>query len=88
MLFENQGEYGPSAYKEFAESLKLDVEQFGQCLESGKFKTQIQEDFREAIRLGATGTPYFFINGVPITGARPQAEFEALIEAHLAAMAP
>jgi protein-disulfide isomerase len=87
LLFENQFGYGPDGFREFARSLNLNLEQFGQCLESGKYKAKVREDFQEAIRLGATGTPYFFINGVPLTGAKPQQEFEAIIEAQLATMA-
>jgi len=86
LLFENQGEYGPAGFRTFAESLNLNMQQFGECLESGKYKAQVREDFQEAIRLGAVGTPYFFINGVPLNGARPQQDFEALIEAQLAAL--
>ena len=86
LLFENQDAYGPAAFREFAEALQLNLEPFTQCLESGKYKALVKEDFQEGIRLGATGTPYFFINGVPVNGARPQPEFEEVIEAHLAAL--
>jgi protein-disulfide isomerase len=84
LLFENQNESSPTVFRDFAKSLGLNVDQFGQCLDTGKFKTQVKADFQEALRLGAVGTPYFFVNGVPISGARPQAEFEAVIEAELA----
>ena len=87
-LFENQDEYSEAAFKQFAASLKLNSDQFATCLESGKFKPQIQEDLQEAIRLGATGTPALFINGVFVNGARPQPEFEEIIEAELAALVP
>jgi protein-disulfide isomerase len=55
-------------------------------MESGKFKPLIEADFKEGIRLGATGTPAFFINGIPMVGARPQAEFEELIGTLLATL--
>ncbi len=87
LLFENQNEYGPAGFREFAKSLGLNVEQFGQCLDTGKFKAAVKEDFQEALRLGAVGTPYFLINGVPVSGARPQPEFENVIEAELANLA-
>jgi len=88
LLFENQDEYSEAAFKQFAASLNLNSDQFAICLESGKFKPQIQEDFQEAIRLGATGTPAIFINGVFLNGARPQPEFEEIIEAELTALEP
>jgi predicted DsbA family dithiol-disulfide isomerase len=84
LLFENQSEYGPEGFQDFAKSLGLNLDKFGQCLDTGKFKAQVKEDFQEAVKLGAVGTPYFFVNGVPISGARPQKEFEAVIDAQLA----
>ncbi len=86
LLFENQDSAGPEAFKEFAEDLKLNPDQFASCLKSGKYKAQIKADYQEALRLGITGTPAFFINGVLISGARPKAEFENIIDTELALM--
>jgi protein-disulfide isomerase len=61
--------------------------QFETCLESAKFRAAIQEDFQEGLRLGITGTPFFFINGIPVNGARPQPDFEQIIESELALLA-
>ena len=83
LLFEHQDRFGEAVFKEFAASLQLDADEFAACLESGKFKASIEADYKEAVRLGATGTPYFFINGIPLGGARSQVEFEELIEAEL-----
>ena len=84
LLFENQDYFGNDAFQEYAESLQLDTEQFTTCLESDKFQPQIQEDFQEAVRLGIKGTPFFFINGVPVNGAQPTPVFEEIIEVELA----
>lgn len=83
MLFENQDDVGPRAFREFAGDLNLDGAKFESCLESAKFRTSIQKDFQEGLQLGITGTPYFFINGIPLNGARPQPEFERIIESEL-----
>lgn len=88
LLFENQDEVGEDAFQEYAETLKLDRDQFTTCLESGKFKQPIKEDFQEGIRLGITGTPAFFINGIFVNGAQPQPVFEEIIEVELATMDP
>jgi protein-disulfide isomerase len=88
LLFENQDYYGQLAFEDFATQLNLDIKAFNTCMESGKYKPMIKADFDEGIRLGARGTPYFFINGVPVNGARPQADFEQVIEAELFLMAP
>jgi len=86
LLFENQDYFGAEAYREYAESVGLDMAQFTACMESGKFEAQIQEDFQEGLRLGITGTPAFFINGIFVNGARPQPEFEEIIDLELATM--
>jgi predicted DsbA family dithiol-disulfide isomerase len=83
LLFENQDDVGLDAFNDYAERLSLDTEQFTSCLGSGKFKASIQEDFDEGIRLGITGTPAFFINGIFLNGARPQSEFEQIIDTEL-----
>ena len=86
LLFQNQDYFGEEVFREFAEFLELDVNQFSACLESGKFQISVQEDFQEGLRLGIRGTPYFFINGIPVNGAQPKPVFEEIIEAELAAM--
>jgi protein-disulfide isomerase len=87
LLFENQDDIGPRAFREFAGDLTLDSMQFESCLESAKFRASIQEDFQEGLRLGITGTPFFFINGIPVNGALPQPVFEEIIETELALLA-
>jgi len=69
-LFEAAGDLkGPSLMSR-AERLALDSEEFDACLRSGKFKDAIEADFQEAIRLGVTGTPAFFVNGTLVPGSQ------------------
>ena len=84
LLFENQKDFGEETFQGYAEILELDAGVFTTCLESGKFQSQIQEDLQEGTRLGVTGTPGFFINGIPLTGAQPASVFEEIIDAELA----
>ena len=87
-LLENQDAYGVDAFRDFAEILKLDGDKFAACLDSGKYKAPVHADFQEAMRLGLKGTPAFFIDGVPLSGARPEADFEEILDAELAALEP
>jgi protein-disulfide isomerase len=87
LLFENQDDINPRAFREFAHDLNLDATRFESCLESAKFRASIQEDFQEGLRLGITGTPFFFINGIPVNGALPQPVFEEIIDKELALLA-
>ena len=70
---------------EYARILKLDVNRFRACLDSGKFRQQVQTDYEEGMRAGVAGTPTFFINGVVMSGAQPLDEFKTVIDRELGA---
>jgi protein-disulfide isomerase len=64
--------------------LGLDTARFQADLDGARYEGQLESDEQEAKRLDVEGTPTFFINGLKVTGARPEAEFETLIDAELA----
>ncbi len=70
---------------EIAAKVGLDADAFKECLDSEKFKEEIQKDMEDGARYGVTGTPGFFVNGWFIKGAYPFSEFEKFIEKELAA---
>ncbi len=55
------------------------------CLTDRTFMDEIEGDFIAASTYGVGATPYFFINGIPVKGARGQLIVEA-IESELAAL--
>jgi protein-disulfide isomerase len=72
-----------------ASDLGLNADTFKSCLDSEKYKEEVQKDLADATKAGATGTPTFFIgkssrNGqisaTKLVGAQPFAQFEALID--------
>lgn len=81
-LFARQSEWAglgagaADVFKTFAMDLSLDPDAFATCLTSGRFDAIIQANQDEGIALGVTGTPGFFINGFPISGAQPYELFE------------
>ena len=85
LLFGDQYRLERNALLEKARSLKLDDKQFDSCLTKEKYKTQIQQDSQEGMRAGVSGTPGFFINGIFLEGAQPEATFEKTIQEQLAA---
>ncbi len=85
LLFTNPDKLNRDGLVEQARSLKLDEKQFDSCLSNGKYKAQVEQDLQEGMRAGVTGTPGFFINGVLLSGAQPQAAFEGIIQAELSA---
>ena len=66
-----------------AQRIGLDRNSFSSCLASGKFKAEIDRDIQDGTRAGVSGTPGFFVNGVFLNGARPQSEFEKMIDREL-----
>ena len=53
------------------------------CLDSRKFRAEVQKDTADGQSAGGQGTPYFVINGNPLSGAYPFSSFQQIIEAEL-----
>lgn len=81
---ENQGAFAKDKLKEFAIAIGLNSAQFNECLDSAKYKDNIDKDISEGGTAGVNGTPATFVNGILISGAVPYAEIKAQIEKALA----
>ena len=92
-LFQNQKALAPENLTKYAEAIQLNTTVFNQCLESGRYATDIKKDITEANNAGITGTPTFLIGTInkdgtvkitrKLVGAKPYAEFKAAIESVL-----
>lgn len=51
-----------------AKNFNLNIENFEKCINDNKYLNDVQNDTQEAIALGLTGTPTFFVNGKKIEG--------------------
>ncbi len=70
----------------FAEQIGLDSAQFKDCFNSRKYAARVQEDATNAQNDGVEGTPTFLLsNGDVVYGNVPYSEFQAKIDAALAA---
>jgi len=67
----------------YAGALGLDTGKFRSCLADPAIKTEVEADGEMASKIGASGTPTFFVNGKALVGAQPFASFKELIEAEL-----
>src|SRR6266571_1752864 len=85
LLFGNPDKLNRAGVAGMAQSLGLNEKQFEACLSSGKYTKQIEQDLQDGIRAGVEGTPGIFINGILLSGAQPEAAFEKIIRAELAA---
>ncbi len=74
-------QFGTIELKKWAQDIGYDIES---CLDSGKFKNEVQKDLSDAQSAGGRGTPYFVINGKPLSGAQPFSAFKQVIDAELA----
>jgi len=86
ILFQKQSEWssaGVEKLKEYAQNLGLDTAKFNECLDSGKYSSEVQKDYSDGSNYGVTGTPTFFINGIEVVGAQPYSVFEQIIEQEL-----
>lgn len=88
LLFSDQAGLDHGGLVAKATKLQLDEKQFETCLSGEKYKTQIQQDNQEGMRAGVIGTPGFFINGIFMSGAQPEATFEKVIQEQLAVARP
>jgi predicted DsbA family dithiol-disulfide isomerase len=67
-----------------AREIGLDVERFTHDLDTHASKDVIERQTREAMGVGATGTPASFVNGRYLPGAQPYENFKKLVDEELA----
>ena len=79
-LFDRQAPGNGWNFSELAKGIGLDQDAFTTCLKSGRYREEVAKDLHDGFTLGVTSTPTFFINGRPLVGARPFAEFQAVID--------
>jgi protein-disulfide isomerase len=82
-LFANQKDIKMEDLKKYAQELKLNMNKFNECLDSGKYADMVRKNLEDGEKAGVTGTPAFFINGRMISGARPYESFKEVIDDEL-----
>ena len=84
LLFERSPQLGADDLKAYAKEIQLDEAAFGQCLDSERHRAEVNSDIGEGRKFGIRGTPTFYINGLPLVGSHPAANFKRMIEGELA----
>jgi len=79
-IFESQAALSDSLLRKLASDLGYDI---NGCLDSGEFTSEVQNDLSDGQAAGGRGTPYFVINGIPLSGAQPFSAFKQVIDAEL-----
>ncbi len=85
LLFANQRDLNDANYEKWAQQIGLDMAKFKKDMASPAVADEIAADSKEGQRLGANGTPSFFINGRSVVGAQPFESFKSVIDSELAA---
>ena len=83
-LFADQNKLAPADLKATAKRLGLNTGQFDACFDKAKYESQVKTDVAAGEKVGVDGTPAFFIDGRPLTGAQPVPKFEEIIDDELA----
>jgi protein-disulfide isomerase len=84
-LFDNQSRLGKADLKKHAAAVALDTAKFDACVDTHKYKSDVDADVAAGEEAGVSGTPAFFINGRQLSGAQPFEAFKRLIDEELAA---
>ena len=87
-LFEANNSHQPDALAQakvddMARAIGLDMDRFQKDVASPEIAQIIQTDQAQAQKLGANGTPHFFINGARVSGAMPYDSFKTIIDAQM-----
>ena len=83
ILFKNQQALGPDDLQKYAQEIGLNMPKFKAALEDKKLVAAIEADATAGGKIGARGTPAFFINGTFLSGAQPFEKFKARIDEEL-----
>ena len=73
---------------EIATYINIDKNKFRECLNSGKFKTLVDQQYLDGVNAGASGTPYSIMitskgKMIPINGAYPFSNLKTIIDSLL-----
>jgi len=82
-LFENQKALSQPDLEKYATELGLDATKVKAALAGNTYAAGIKADQDLAARMGARGTPAFFINGRFLSGAQPLPRFKEIIDDEL-----
>lgn len=84
-VFANQDKMSAAYYRTLAGQLGADLGQYDSCVAASTYQAEIDAQAAEAQVNGGQGTPYTVVYGhgvqVPVSGAQPLANFQAVIRA-------
>ncbi len=82
-LFSGRHPLDEAAIRDAAKSAGLDLDAFDAARADKSTETALQRSLALASKVGASGTPTFYIDGRRVTGARPFGELKKIVEEEL-----
>jgi protein-disulfide isomerase len=82
-IFNSSGELSAAVFADAIKRTPMTQADADRVRQKGSAAKKVEADIALAKRLGVTGTPAFFINGVFLSGAQPIDKFQAIIDAEL-----
>ena len=76
--------YNTDSLTTIAGQLGMNTDTFRSCLDNKTDDARAAADMADGQKVGVSGTPTLFINGLPIVGAQPYSAFKTVIDQELA----
>ena len=83
LLMSNQRELEEEHLRAHATTVKLDMGKWDTCRKDPKQEAEVRKDMEDGAKVGVSGTPAFFINGIMLSGALPFEQFKEIIDREL-----
>ena len=83
IMFKNQQNLDAASLEKYAKEIGLDMTKFKAALQDKKLADAVEAEIAMGDKLGARGTPAFFINGSFLSGAQPYENFKSRIDEQL-----
>ncbi|XDD47559.1 DsbA family protein [Leptospira sp. WS39.C2] len=84
ILFENSGNLSVSNVDDLVLQAGVSQNKYKSCMvNKAKIKSEIEADIQDGQKVGVSGTPAFFINGIFVSGALPFENFDEIIQKEL-----
>ncbi len=80
-VFAGDAELTAEAMFDVASAIGANEAQFVDCLDSGRYASEVDADFLAGAEAGVVGTPTFFFNGVKVEGSIPFSVFNDIVHA-------
>ncbi len=84
LLFKNQDALAETDLITYAQEAGIDEASFRSCLESDRGTAIVDKDAADGDAAGVSGTPAFFVNGRPLSGALPYETFKEAVDEAMA----